>query len=464
MPRRLAAILAIDMAGYSRLMEDGAEDLLARQGAHRAEVIDPALADHGGRVVKTTGDGMLAEFSTARAAIACVRAIQSDLAPREAGQPPDRRILYRAGVSVGDVIDEGGDLFGDCVNLAARLETVSEPGGVCVSETALSMLAPDEQAGFRDMGSQRLKNLSRPVRIWQWTPQPRDDFDALNREAAEQRIGFCTARDGVQLAYARLGRGPIVFKAPNWVNHLDYDWKSPISGPGFARIARACELVRFDQRGNGLSDWNVEDISEAAMLSDMECVVDAAGLARFALFGQSQGCAFSVRYAAAHPERVTCMVLLGGYGRGALRRGDPAQADLHTATNNMIRAGWGSTNPAYRHVFTESMLPDASPAQKLYMDERQRLSTTPGNAARINAMNAEMDVMDLAAKVRAPTLVCHAEGDRRIPLEEGRRLAAAIPGAEFVTLPGSNHMLVEGTEAFDIFHDRLDSFVARHAP
>ncbi|MFV0514914.1 MAG: alpha/beta fold hydrolase [Jhaorihella sp.] len=463
MTLRLAAIVVIDMAGYARLMEDGAEDLLARQGTHRAEVIDPALADHGGRVVKTMGDGLLAEFATARAAIACVLAIQTGLAAREAHRPPDRRIQYRAGVSVGDVIDQAGDLFGDCVNLSARLETVSEPGGVCVSETALSMLPPDEQAGFRDMGSQRLKNLSRPVRIWQWTPQPRQEFDALNREADQQRIGFCTATDGVQLAYARLGRGPIVFKAPNWVNHLDYDWKSPISGPGFARIARSCELVRFDQRGNGLSDWAAEDISETAMLADMECVVAAAGLARFALFGQSQGCAFSVRYAATHPEKVACMVLLGGYGRGVLRRGDPAQAELHTATNNMIRVGWGSVNPAYRHMFTESMLPDASPAQKLYMDEQQRLSTTPENAARINAMNAEVDVMDLAARIRAPTLICHAEGDRRIPLDEGRRLAGAIPGAEFVTLPGSNHMLVEGTEAFDVFHDRMDSFVARHA-
>lgn len=461
--RRLRAILIADMVGYSRLVEADEAGLLARQAAVRRDVIDPGIAAAGGRVVKSTGDGVLVSFDAVRDAVRCALTLQTDLAAREAERPVSERIRYRMGVHVGDVVARDGDLFGDTVNLTSRLETLSAAGGVCISDAVMQLLEPAQQAGFADLGTQRVRNITRPVRVWQWTPTQRDGLADYRAEAASQQIGFCAAPDGVMLAYGTVGSGPMVFKAPNWVNHLDFDWKSPLAGPGLARIARSNRLVRFDQRGNGLSDWDVDEISEDAMISDMAAVVAAAGLNRFALLGQSQGCAFSVRYAVENPDKVSCMVLLGSYARGTLRRGAEGQNALHDATNTLIREGWGSDNPAYRHVFTETMIPEADPKLKAHWDESQRVATTPENAARINDMNAHIDISALARTVSVPTLVFHAEGDRRIPLEEGRRLAALIPGAEFVPLPTANHILTEGSEAFEMFHDRFDRFVAMHA-
>lgn len=254
-----------------------------------------------------------------------------------------------------------------------------------------------------------------------------------------------------------------MFKAPNWLNHIEYEWRSPVWGPFLAGLAKNHELVRFDQRGGGLSDWEVEDISVDAMISDMATVADAAKLERFALFGISQGCAFSVRYAVEHPEKVKCLVLLGGFLRGAMKRNSPEHEQLFEASQTMIRQGWGSPNPVYRHFFTAAFIPDANPDQLAGFDELQRVSIAPENAARINEMNSLVDVAELAGKVQVPTLVLHCDGDRRVPLEEGRRIAALIPNARFVALEGNNHALLEGTPAFDAFFKEVDEFLNEHA-
>jgi pimeloyl-ACP methyl ester carboxylesterase len=224
-------------------------------------------------------------------------------------------------------------------------------------------------------------------------------------------------------------------------------------------MAQHCRLVRFDQRGNGLSDWEPAEISADAMIADMNAVADAAGLERFVLFGISQGSAFAVRYAAENPDRVAGLILLGGSARGELMRGNPEQIALHQALNTLIREGWGSSNPVYRRLFTESMMPDASVKQKSSFDELQRVATSPQNATRIFEMNAATDVSDLARRIRVPTLVMHSGGDRRVPVTEGRRLAALIPGARFVGLPGNNHVLVGGSPALDLFLKEFAAFL-----
>ena len=199
------------------------------------------------------------------------------------------------------------------------------------------------------------------------------------------------------------------------------------------------------------------------MIGDMETVADAAGLDRFALFGISQGCAFSIRYAAEHPERVSCLVLLGGYLRGRLKRNDANEERLVHMAATMIRQGWGSPNRAFRHFFTESFMPDATPDQAAHFDELQRICITPENAERIWQMNAEVDVSALAAHVRAPTLVLHCRDDRMCPLKEGRRLAASMPNARFVELEGANHALLENTPAFEQFFAETEAFLKAHA-
>ena len=462
MERRPAAILVADIAGYCRLIEQDEEGVLNRQKMHRRELIDPEIADGGGRIVKTTGDGMLAEFASPQDAVQSAIDIQTAMAERERPSPMDRRIVYRVGINYGDVVVDEGDVFGDGVNVASRLQTLAEPGGVCISDTVHQSLADRFRAPFRDLGRQRVKNISRPIRVWQWTRNGATDEPELAEAALHQRVQFATARDGAQIAWATVGQGPPVLKAPNWLNHIEYEWRNPVWGPAFAELARHCRLVRFDQRGNGLSDWEVDEISQDAMIGDMATIADAAGLDRFALLGISQGCAFSIRYAVENPERVSCLVLLGGFLRGRLKRPDPEQKKLCDALTLIIRDGWGSPNPVFRHFFTSNFIPDAPPEVAATFDELQRIATSPSSALRIWEMNIHLEATELAKQVRVPALVLHCEGDRVAPLEEGRHMAQVIPGARFIELPGNSHALLAGTPAFDQFLEEATAFIATH--
>ncbi len=462
MERRLAAILSADMAGYSRLMERDEDAVLRRQKAHRRETIDPEIASRNGRIVKTTGDGMLVEFASAQDAVRCATDIQSAMAEREAAIAADDRIRYRVGINLGDVVFDEDDVFGDGVNVAARLQALAEPGGVCVSDIVHQAVSDRIRAPFRDMGSQRVKNISRPIRVWQWTPDTPPDEPELAEEALHQRVRFARAPDGVQIAWASIGKGSPVLKAPHWMSHIEYDWRSPVRGPYLSELARHCRLVRFDQRGNGLSDWDVDEISEDAMVSDIATVAEAAGVERFALLGMSQGCAYSIRYAVEHPEQVTCLVLCGGYLRGRLKRPGSEQKNLYETLAMTIREGWGSPNPVFRHFFTSYFMPDAPGELAASFDELQRIASSPENALRIWEVIAHIEASELAQQVQVPTLVLHSEGDRVAPLEEGRYLARLIPGASFIELPGNNHAMLAGTPAFERFFEEVPAFLATH--
>jgi class 3 adenylate cyclase/pimeloyl-ACP methyl ester carboxylesterase len=462
MERRLAAVLAADMVGYSRLMEIDEDGVLARQKSHRKELIDPEIGRYRGRVVKTTGDGMLAEFASAHDAVKCAIEIQNGMTSREAHRDPDRRIQYRVGINLGDVVFDDDDIFGDGVNVAARLEGLAEPGGVCISDIVHQTVLDRLNQPFRDMGSQRVKNISRPIRVWQWTPDA--PVERATPEAAlKQRVQFAASADGTQIAWASVGDGPPVLKAPSYLTHLEYEWSNTFWGPFLGEFASQNRLVRFDQRGNGLSDWDIERISPDAMIEDMEAVADAAGLDRFALFGISQGGAFSIRYALKHPERVSCLVLFGAYARGRLMRNDAETETLFNTSRMMMSEGWGSSNPVYRHFFTSAYIPDAPREVQDSFDELQRVSGKAENVVRIWQMNAELDTTDAARQLKVPTLVLHMAGDRMVPVDEGRLLARLIPGAEFVELPGNNHIAIEGTAEFDRFFEEVRPFLARHA-
>lgn len=464
MERRLTAILATDMVGYSRLMELDEAGVIARQKAHRRELIDPEIARYRGQIVKTTGDGLLVAFASAVDAVRAAIEIQTAMIPREEDRPEKHRIRFRCGITVGDVVFDEGDIFGASVNVAARLESMTEPGGVCISDVAHQMVQDAVSHPFNDLGTQKVKNISRPVRVWQWTPD-RPAQDVENLEAARnQQVQFCTTPDDVQLAFARVGHGPALLKAPNWLNHLDYEWRTPIWGPLLAGLKQHNTLVRFDPRGGGMSDWDVNEMSLDAMVGDIGTVADAAGLERFAMFGISQGCCYSIAYAAQHPERVRGLVLLGGSARGRLMRNDPDEQALFKAAQVLTEQGWGSSNPVYRNMFTANFVPDATPKQKMGLDELQRVSVSARNAARIAQFLAHSDVSALARTLKVPTLVLHSEGDLMAPMEEGRRMAALIPGARFVALEGNNHALVEGTPAFDAFFRETNAFLAELGP
>lgn len=274
-----------------------------------------------------------------------------------------------------------------------------------------------------------------------------------------QEIQFCTASDGVRIAYAAVGKGPPLVKAANWLNHLEYDWQSPIWSHVLRAIAARYRLIRYDERGNGLSDWDVEDISLEAFVRDLESVADANGLKRFPLLGISQGCAVSIAYAARHPERVSQLVLYGGYARGKRRRGQQGEVDQADALLTLMRQGWGQENPAFRQIFTSLFIPDATAEQARWFNDLQRMTTSPENAVRIRRTLDEIDVTALLPSVRVPTLVLHCRNDAVQPFEEGRRMAAGISGSRFVALEGSNHLILEYEPAWARLLDEVTRFL-----
>jgi len=274
-----------------------------------------------------------------------------------------------------------------------------------------------------------------------------------------QHIRFCTASDGTGLAYSVVGDGPPLVKVANWLNHLDYDWDSPMWRHWLRAIISNRRLIRYDERGNGLSDWNVADISFEAFVDDLASVVDAAGLERFDLLGISQGCSVSIAYAVRHPERVRRLVLLGGYAAGWKIRASPDEVARREAMVTLTKGGWGQNNPAFRQMFTTLFFPDATSAQHDWFNELQRISTSPENAVRLQHAFSEIDVRDQLGKVTVPTLVLHARDDAVIPFSAGRALAANIPNAEFVTLESRNHLLLENEPAWGRAIESIKEFL-----
>ena len=240
MERRLAAILAADIAGYSRLMGQDEVATLRALKAHRRELVDPTIARHHGRIVKTTGDGMLVEFASIVDAVACAVSIQRAMIGRNEAVPQDRRIIFRIGINVGDIIIDGDDIFGDGVNVAARLEALCEPGGLCISRGANEQIRDKLSLAFADLGEQTVKNIARSIGVFglgaldieglpeEALPELPDEGSAAPAAMPEQQIRFCRSADGVQIAYSRMGNGPPLVKTGNWMTHLEKDLESPI--------------------------------------------------------------------------------------------------------------------------------------------------------------------------------------------------------------------------------------------
>ncbi|MDO8293392.1 MAG: alpha/beta fold hydrolase [Gallionella sp.] len=273
-----------------------------------------------------------------------------------------------------------------------------------------------------------------------------------------QEIRYCRTADGVHLALATLGEGSPVVRAPVWMSHLEHDWRTTVWREVLDALSLTHQLIRYDARGMGLSDRDVE-ISFEAGVSDLETVVDTLGLERFALLGMSQGAAVSIAYAARHPDRVTRLVLTGGYARGALMVA-PERAAAVEAMATLVAEGWGSNNPAFRQLFTSLGFPDASAGQINELNELQQVSTSGETAARILKMLARVDVTAQLAKVRAPTLVLHSRDDAWIPAERSREIARGIPGARFHEIAGANHVVLPQDPHFDSYIAAVTEFLA----
>ena len=274
-----------------------------------------------------------------------------------------------------------------------------------------------------------------------------------------QEVHFCTSADGVRIAYAEVGQGLPLVKAANWLNHLEYDWASPVWSPFLNKLAAKRRLIRYDARGNGLSDWEVNDLSLEAFVSDLESVIEATGLDRFPLLGMSQGCAISIAYAVRHPDRVTRLILYGGFARGRRKRGSEQDVAKSDAIETLIRRGWGQDNPAFRQMLTSLLMPEATVAQMDSFNDLQRITTSPENAARLRRMVDEIDITNLLPCVTTPTLVLHCRNDAMQPFDEGRRIASGIRGARFVAFESRNHMILQSDPVWSRFFDEVENFL-----
>ena len=278
--------------------------------------------------------------------------------------------------------------------------------------------------------------------------------------ALSQKIMFCKARDNTRIAWSTTGSGPAILKASNWLNHLEFDWESPIWKHLIEFLAHDNKLIRYDQRCTGLSDWDSPDISGDLCVDDLEMVADACGEEKYTLLGISQGAAFSIAYAARHPERVSKIILIGGFASGWEHRGLPQSTlDEIEAMNDMVCKGWGSDTPAYRQMFTSLYIPDASRSEMDWFNEMQKKSASPGNARKIKKFLSEIDYAHLLEKIDVPVLVLHAAGDTAVPISCGKEIAAGVSNARFVTLPSNNHLVLEHEPAWPQVMEEISRFL-----
>ncbi len=276
---------------------------------------------------------------------------------------------------------------------------------------------------------------------------------------AKQRIRYVKTRDGVRLAWAEAGSGPILLKAANWLTHLSHEWDSPVWRHWIRFLSGNFRYIRHDERGCGMTDWTVGDLSIERWIEDLEDIAAAADIKEpVTLLGISQGAATCVGFAAKNPELVSKIILYGGYARGPFRRGSPEKESFYRAMIDLVRIGWGSDNPAFRQVFTSRFIPGGTDEQVGWYNDLCRKTTSPELAAKLLESRTTVEVTHLLEKVKAPTLVLHSREDDIVPFEEGQILAAGIPGAQFVELESKNHVLLESEPAWQQFCDEVLEF------
>jgi pimeloyl-ACP methyl ester carboxylesterase len=275
-----------------------------------------------------------------------------------------------------------------------------------------------------------------------------------------QRSSFVHSRDGTRIAVASLGEGPVILRAAHWLSHVSHDLQSPVWRPWLETLSRNHRLVRYDLRGCGLSEREVLRVGFDAWLEDLEAVSEGLGN-DLTLFGMSQGGALSIAFALRYPERVSRLILFGAYGRGTLVRARTQAERIEAETLvSLMKLGWGTDDPGFDSIFTRLFIPDGTPEQHDWWRQLERDTAAPDTAARSLEALHRINVMDMAAQLRVPTLVFHARGDARIPFSEGEALAEAIPGAELVPLESKNHVILGHEPAWQVFEQRLTAFLS----
>ena len=385
----------------------------------------------------------------------------------------DRFLLERAGEPV-HVQPQVFDVLSHLVRNRERVVPKGELldsiwGDRFVSESTLTSRIKAARSAVGDDGIHQHVIKTVHGRGYRWVADVRPDPAALapvtsptpHPRRPEQQIRFCRASDGVRIAYATVGQGPPLVRAAHWVTHLDYDWESPVWRHWLDGLSRGRSLVRYDERGCGLSDHDPDDISFEAFVRDLETVVDELGLERFPLMGLSQGGPVAVEYAVRHPERVSRLVLVNTFMRGRRVRASSDEERREAQMQaELIRMGWGREDPSFRLYFSSTFMPDAPPQLWSDFAALMRRTTSAENALRLNDVSIEMDVSEVVGRVGVPTLILHGRNEMRIPFSQGRELAARIRGSRLVPLDTRNHLLLADEPAWAHLLGEIDAFLA----
>ena len=358
----------------------------------------------------------------------------------------DRRELRRTGRAV-HVEPQVFDLLIHVVRHRDRVVSKEELidavwRGRAISDDTLTSRVSAARRAIGDSGAEQRLIRTIPRRGFRFVGDVRDQSDAGpelhavsaprgGSPAIQQSVTFHRTSDGVHLAVATAGRGLPLVKTANWLNHIEFDWQSPVWFPLFTRLAAERQLVRYDERGTGLSDRDVPDFSFESFVSDLETVVDECRLTRFALLGISQGAPVAIAYAVRHPDRVSRLVLCGGFAKGWRKRGNATDVARAEASITLVREGWGHDNPAARQMFTSLIVPDATHDEMLWFNDLERISASAETAIRLLHVIGDIDVTDLLPQIAVPTLVMHSRADARVAFDHGLMLARAIPDARF---------------------------------
>jgi pimeloyl-ACP methyl ester carboxylesterase/DNA-binding CsgD family transcriptional regulator len=274
------------------------------------------------------------------------------------------------------------------------------------------------------------------------------------------QVRFCKSRDGTRIAYSIFGQGPPLIWATHWVHNLKFDRDSPVWRPWLHALSKRNTVICYDWRGCGLSDREPHDFSFDRHLEDLEAVVEAARLRRFAYLGMANGAATGMCYAARHPGQISHLILYASWVRGRLRRNvTPEQIAEAETRLKVIGLGWSRENPAYEQFFTSLHIPDASREQARAYNDQIRSATSPANAVKLLGVFFQMDLGDIIPRIDCPTLVLHARNDSAISFDEGLAVAELIPNARFVPLESRNHVLLEGESAWDEFTTEVGNFL-----
>jgi pimeloyl-ACP methyl ester carboxylesterase/DNA-binding winged helix-turn-helix (wHTH) protein len=376
-----------------------------------------------------------------------------------------RRELRRAGSAVA-VEPQVFDLLVQLIRHRDRVVTRDDMiegvwGGRIVSDSTLSSRINAARRAIGDSGDAQAMIRTVARRGLRFVAEVTEDAaPATAASPPPQEVRFCRSADGVTLAVAAAGEGQVVLRAGTWLSHVEHDWSSPLFAPTLRRLAARHRLVRYDIRGCGLSDREPAEISFEAFRRDFESVAATIEAPRVALLAASQGAALAIDFAARYPDRVTKLVVTGGFARGRHRRGQPAEREKAQAIQTLMRQGWGDPRSAFMQMFSALYVPKSSPEQLQWWIDAQRATTSAAAAVRIREVIDEIDVTPLLGQVRAPTLVLHARGDSVAPFEEGRLIAAGIPGARFVELDSDNHVILEGEPAWPRFIEEVERFLA----